>query len=213
MHVTFFPASIVGYVGYPAALLTRGLGSGLVARGHDVGSVEPRLNEAVTRTLRAVGAEAMRHFHAAFPAIHYRTFQARSGAPLLEWTSREVALIDVAVAVAGLDDELCRWLANISGVGLCRLYLTDEPERLTQVVADRLELAKFDRIIAPRPPAANLPWSRIPPALARADIDAGLSLPEVAGDIADPLVAAERFEAIVDEVRSSVHRDGLGVFG
>jgi hypothetical protein len=197
MKVTFFVESVVGYVENPAAIYTRGLAHGLSLRGNEVRIVEERQNAAVARTLRAVGAEASRHFHERFTMFQHHTFEPRSGAPLLEWVTRELSLIDVAVSVAGLGPELCRWLANVSREDLIRAYLTFEPERLTDDVVAALELQRFDLILAPRQPAANIAWRPIVVGVAgddrRPEIVQWLG-PMLGGDN-DPIYAAEVFEA------------------
>ena len=117
-------------------------------RGNEVRIVEERQNAAFARTLRAVGAVASRHFYDEFRTIQHHTYEPRSGASLLEWVTRELALIDVAVAVAGIESELCRWLANVSQEGLARAYLTFDPDSLTDDVVAALELERFDLILA-----------------------------------------------------------------
>jgi hypothetical protein len=110
LRVTLFPGSIVGYAVHPEALLTRGLAHGLAERGHDVRIVEERQNDLLKRTLLEVGAGPSRHFHDHFKKFQYHTYEPRTGAQLLEWVTRELALIDVGVAVDGVEQELCRWL-------------------------------------------------------------------------------------------------------
>ena len=197
MKATFFVESVVGYVENPTAIYARGLAHGLSLRGNEVRIVEERQNAAFARTLRVAGAEAARHFYDRFRMFQHHSYERRSGAPLLEWVTRELSLIDVGVAVAGLEPELCRWLANVSREGLVRVYLTFEPEQLTDDVVAALELERFDLILAPRQPAANLIWRPIVPRVAVHD-----QLPEIVqssglalGDDSDPIRAAEVFEA------------------
>lgn len=199
LKITFFTDSVVGYVNHPTAIYTRGLAHGLSLRGNDVRIVEPRQNEAMKRTLREVGSGASRDFHDNFRTFQHHTYEPRYGAPLLEWVTREIALIDVAVAVAGLDSELCRWLANLTRVGLVRGYLTFEPDLLTDEAVALLELDKLDQILAIGQPAASIGWQPIPRAVAAHDVSvreaAGIVLPD--DDAADPIRAAEAFEAAV----------------
>ena len=195
MKVTFFAPSVVGYVGYPDALYVRGLAQALGMRGHIVRVVEPRQNRAFARTLRDVGSVAARQFHTDFTGFQHHTFEPRTGGQLLEWVTRELALLDAAVVVAGLDDELCRWVANVSPPGLQRCYLTFQPDDLTAVVAERLELRLFDAVLASAQPAAELPWRMIFRTLAPADVAAGLTFRatdtwENEAQAADALLAA-----------------------
>jgi len=205
LNITFFTGSVVGYVDNPTAIYTRGLAHGLGLRGNEIRVVEERQNHAFARTLHAVGSDAARHFYDNFRMFQHHTYEPRNGAHLLEWVSREIALIDVAVAVAGLEPELCCWLANISRAGGTRAYLTFEPEALTDEAVTTLELEKFDLILAPTQPAATIAWQPI--AFAVADQDRSLDIPtapppDVPDDI-DPIRAAEQFETILASARST----------
>jgi hypothetical protein len=200
VKVTFFVGSVVGYHENPSAILTRGLAHGLALRGNDIRIVEERQNHAFARTLREYGAGAARHFYDNFDLIQHHTFEPRSGAPLLEWVSRETALIDVAVVVEGVGDELCRWLANVSRLDLARTYLTWDPAALTTERITQLEIERFDVLLAPSQPlAAPTPWGRIEPTVARADVDLGLGdlVPRELQPLSDPIDAAEVFERSV----------------
>lgn|GEM_PF-4755129 len=198
MKITFFVESVVGFVENPTAITTRGLAHGLSLRGNEVRVVEERQNTAVSRTLRVARSVASRHFYDTFRTIQHHTFEPRSGAALLEWLTRELALIDVAVAVAGVNDELCRWLANVSQPGLTRAYLTFDPESLTDEVVSSLELGLFDHVLAPSAPAADIAWRPIVPTVAADDrialVEEHVSLDDIT---ADPIEAAEVFEAAI----------------
>lgn len=206
MKFTFFTGTVVGYVENPTAIFTRGLAHGLSLRGNEVRVVEKRQNAAYARTLRAVGSGAARHVHDAFRTFQHHTYDARSGAQLLEWVTREMALIDVAVAVAGIEAELCRWLANVERSGLVRAYLTFEPETLTDDVAAALELEKFDVILATGQPAGDLAWQLIAPAVASQDdaLTEAASIQRSTADDADPIRAAEVFEAALTRMPSTL---------
>lgn len=200
MNVTFFPASALGYVDYPEGLFTRGLAAGLLARGHDARIVEERKNPVMTRTLKAEGASAARRLYNEFPELLVHGYEPRTGSRLMEWLSRELSMIDVAVAVDGLPEEVARWIANLSHPTLTRVYLTFKPDALDSELVTRLELDKYDRILATGEPATPLDWSPILPTLARQDHSAGLVShvpPDLVDRLADPLAAAEAFEQIV----------------
>lgn len=199
MKITFFVNSIVGYVANPAALYTRALAHGLALRGNEVRIVESRQNDQVTRTLREAGSRAARHVYDAFTSFQYTSFEPRSGARLLEWVTREVALIDVAVAVGGLDDELCRWLANITRENLTRTYLTWEPDRLSHERASFLEIDKFDLVLSPSSPLAELHWKSVERSVAQQDrgTATGGFADTLTTDVHDPLDAARSFEHVV----------------
>ena len=171
MRITFVAPTVVGYAADPNALFVRGLAQALGERGHIVRVVEPRQNHAFARTLRTVGAQASREFHEHFTAFQHHTFEAVSGSRLLEWVTREIALVDVVVTVAGLEDELVLWLANLTRARLRRAFLTYQPESLVNSMADRLQVARFDVVLAPFQPAANLAWQPIGATLAAIDAD------------------------------------------
>ena len=206
MKVTFFVGSVVGYVENPTAFYTRGLAHGLALRGNEIRIVEERQNLAAVRTLREVGAGASRHFYDAFQTIQHHTYEPRTGARLLEWVTREIALIEVAVAVDGVEPELCRWLANVSREGLTRASLTFQPESLTDDVAERLDLGKFDIVLAPSAIAAHLPWRRVPRTVAERDQGDDLQrwLPAGSAEHANSIEAAEAFEAAISTTRSAL---------
>ena len=169
MRITFFVNSIVGYVDNPSALYTRAFANSLATLGNDIRVVEERQNEMLTRTLRTTGSRASRHVYERFPLLQHSTYDPRTGAPLLEWLSREVSLIDIAIAVQGVNTELTRWIANISREGLTRAFLVWEPEALDESDIVALELEKFDIILAPTP-IARLPSLAVQPSLAEQDL-------------------------------------------
>lgn len=175
LKITFFVNSIIGYVNNPAALYTRALANSLTILGNDIRVVEPRQSEPLARTLRTVGAGASRHMYERFPLVQYSTYEPRSGAQLLEWMTREFALIDLAVVVQGADEELTRWAANITREGLSRAFLAWQPEGLTPTMVSDLEIAKFDFICGPAP-VADLPWVEVQPTLAEQDVDGAIDL-------------------------------------
>lgn len=175
MKITFIAPTVVGYIAYPDALYVRGLAQALGESGHIVRVVEPRQNHAFASTLRAVGSTAARQFHADFTGFQHHTFEPSTGGRLLEWVTRELALIDAAIVVDGLDDELTRWFANVTRPGLQRAYLALHPEKLSDALAVRLQLALFDLILAPQQPVADLTWRRMYRTVARADMSNGLA--------------------------------------
>lgn len=204
MKITLFPGSIVGYAAHPEALLTRGLAHGLAERGHDVRIVEERQNELLKRTLLEVGSEPSRHFHDHFKKFQYHTYEPRTGAQLLEWVTRELALIDVSVAVDGVEQELCRWLGNVNRAGLIRAFLTYDPDSLDSHRAAALDIDKYDIVIAPSRPAADLPWTELPLALApQDDLESIRSfVPEqLLAARRDPVEVAQLFEQVINVMR------------
>lgn len=198
MRITFFPASAIGYLEYPEALFTRGLAQGLAAQGADIRIVEERKNPAVRRTLAEVGSDAFRRVHQKFPNVPVHGFEPRTGAKLMEWLSRELSLIDVAVAVNGLPDELCRWIANLDHESLTRVYMTFRPEELTSDRAEQLELERFDMIACVTAPEADVRWQLIAPTLAPAD---GELINDVPDDLRErlvsPAVGADQFRQLL----------------
>lgn len=127
--------------------------------------------------------------------LQYSTYEPRTGASLLEWLTREVSLIDTAVAVQGVDGELARWIANITRAGLTRAFLIWDPVAITAERMAELELDKYDVILSPAP-LAGLAWLPIRPSLAEQDlgenVDRALAGP-LHSDLADPIDAAGDF--------------------
>ena len=173
MKLTFFAGSVIGYVGHPEALFTRSLATALATRGDDVRVAEARKNEHYVRTLETDRAPAARAMFESFPQVQHHTFDMRRGPRLFEWLAREIALLDVAVAVDGVDDELVRWLANLNQPGLIRIFQTYRPATLDAIRADRLELGLFNAVAAPAALANGRSWSLVRPSVARSDRDAG----------------------------------------
>lgn len=174
MKWTFFTASVTGYVSHPEALFTRALGSALAKRGEMVRLIEPRQNEHYVSTLEQERAPAARVMFDAFPEVQHHTFEMRRGPRLFEWLAREIALIDVAVAVDGIDAELVRWLANLNQPNLLRLFQTYRPDALTHAQREKLELDQFNGCLASgAPDDATLPWQLVRPSIAEPDLAAG----------------------------------------
>lgn len=204
MRITFFPASAIGHVNYPEAILVRGLASGLHARGHDIRIVEERRNPVLTQTLQKEGATISRHVYEAHPELVIHSYTGRTGARLLEWVSRELSLVDVGVAVHGLPDEVARWIANLTHPTLIRTYLTYSPIDLTNDLIQSLEIDRLDNVFAPGQPAAAVDWESVPPSISDADRAAGL-LDEIPANLrdalVDPDVAARAFEAALSRTK------------
>ncbi|MEX1158100.1 MAG: hypothetical protein WEC79_04140 [Thermomicrobiales bacterium] len=86
-----------------------------------------------------------------------------------------------------------------------RAYLTFDPASLTGDVVARLELEKYDLVLAPSPPAARIAWQPFAPAIADQDRMQAITaqLDQSIVDAADPILAAEAFEAILNRARSA----------
>lgn len=195
-RITFFCGSVIGYRGDPAALPTRALADALGRRGHIVRLTEERMNAAFTQTLREVGGDAVRTIHDTFPHMQMHAWETRQGAQLLEWLTRELALVDVAVVVDGAGELLTEWVAMIERRGLVRVYLHWESEALSSERAAALHLDRFDLVLS----AAD---GALPYALAPQDIAAGITMPDVdAASLADAGGVAQAFERAIATHRS-----------
>lgn len=195
MRITFFAPTIVGYLGWPDALYLRGLAGGLADARHDVRVVEERRNPHLTTTLRQLGSAPERAFYDIFPHLQRNTFDPRRGAQLLEWFTREIALLDVAVVVDGIDEQLVQWLAEIHLDGLTRLFIrfgSTGARHAAEV------LSGFDAVLSPEQPLELDNWRRLPLTLAELDtpLVVGACRPTV-----DQRVAVEMFETTVSNVR------------
>ena len=118
-----------------------------------------------------------------------------------------MSLIDIAIAVQGVNTELTRWIANISREGLTRAFLVWEPEALDESDIVALELEKFDIILAPTP-IARLPSLAVQPSLAEQDLIDDIDL-ALAGPLSDNLADAtlRRQPSSAISPRASVERE------
>ncbi len=123
MRFTFFAPTVVGYLSWPPALHVRGLADALADEGHEVRVLEPRNNRLFTESLRGAGSEPARHFYLNFSRLQMHTYEPRFGTALLEWTARELALIDAAFVVSGVEPDVLRTIASTSRSGLVKVLL------------------------------------------------------------------------------------------
>lgn len=196
MRITFFAPTVIGYLAWPDALYARGLASALACAGHDVRVLEERRNRYFVETLRGAGAQPVRHFDAHFPHVQHHTYEPLHGARLLEWVAREVALLDVAVVVAGADDELTGWVANLTRAGLTRVFLAFDALRERP---HALNLSLFDGVLAPYPVDGAANWRFLPRTIAPAD---GTLAPGATGDIVSGSAAAAAFNDAIAAMRA-----------
>ena len=195
LRITFFCGSVIGYRGDPAALPTRALADALGRRGHIVRLTEERMNAAFTQTLREVGGNAVRTIHDTFPHMQIHAWEARQGARLLEWLTRELALVDVAVVVDGAGDLLTEWVAMIERRRLVRVYLHWGNQPISAERAAALHLDQFDLVLSAA--AGALPYS-----LAPQDLAAGIAMPGIdVGSLADSGAVAQAFERMIEAQR------------
>lgn len=109
-----FTKSVVSAVNNPEALLWRSLATRLRHAGHQAIFYEPRGNESVRLLLRRDGSQGLKDFRTRFPDVEYRTFESRRGADLVEWMTRMLATVDVAMIPANADSDLVRWLGQLT---------------------------------------------------------------------------------------------------
>jgi hypothetical protein len=196
LKVTIFAPTVIGYVAWPDALFVRGLAGALADRGHDVRVVEERRNRYFSETLRVAGSTPSREFFDSFPLVQHHTYEPRSGARLLEWVTREIALLDVAVAVAGIDEELQHLLGSLVHPGLSRVFVA-----FGDVPSDQAaHLAAYDGLLSPRATHDTARWFPLPATVATSD-QARLDGPSAAHD--DVAEAFERAIAALRDARSA----------
>lgn len=130
-----FTTSIISSVDNPEALLWRSLGGRLRRAGHQAVFFESRGNKAVRMLLQRDGSQALKEFRARFPDIEYRTYGPRHGANLVEWMTRILATVDVAVIQANVETELVRWLGELTRPHL-QTFLLDSGWRGTRSPAN-----------------------------------------------------------------------------
>ena len=169
-RVAIFSESAIGYVHNPEALYARAIAWGFHQQGRHVRMLEERRNAALRRTLESVGSAASRHAFEAFPGILIHSFEPRSGASLMEWVSRELSLVDLAIAIDGAGEELTRWIANLDHRTLTRIFVTYRPNELTGERAGQLELERFDAVFASSEPAAGIKWLAVGRSITEQDL-------------------------------------------
>lgn len=118
-----FSTSVVSAIDNPDAYLWRALGTRLRQMGHEAIFFEPRGNDAVRALLHRSGSAALTEFRVRHADIEYRTFEPRTGADLVEWMTRTLATVDVAVIQASAAAELVKWLAKLTRPHLRTFYV------------------------------------------------------------------------------------------
>ena len=124
-RVAIFSASVISPIDNPDAYVGRALGRALVASGHDVTLFEERANPALRALLRRAGAGGIADFRQRYPELTYRTIDTpRSVAALVEWLTRTLATIDIAVVQRDTPAQLAAWVGRLTR-GHLQTYLLD----------------------------------------------------------------------------------------
>jgi hypothetical protein len=133
LRFVFFGHSIVSDWENPAALTSRALLRALNQFGHETRFLEERGNRATVELLRARGSAPLREFAREFPDVIYRTYELPKGLERTVWLARELADVDVAVALDDAPRELTDELARVPLPRLVRVLLVtgDEPPPFT----------------------------------------------------------------------------------
>lgn len=134
-----FTRSTVSSLDNPDAYLARALARQLRRLGHEAYFYEERGNPALLALLRSGGVRALDAFRAEHPEVAYRTYEPRSGADLVEWLTRTLATVDIALVLAGTPAPVARWVGRLTRAHL-RTYLIDtgwgtppSPEYLAEI--------------------------------------------------------------------------------
>ncbi len=109
-----FAASVISPVDNPDAYLWRALGARLKQLGQDATFFEPRGNAALRALLHRSGSAALKDFRLNHPDVEYRTLEPRTGADLVEWMTRTLATIDVALIQSNAPAPLIEWLGKLT---------------------------------------------------------------------------------------------------
>lgn len=76
----------------------------------------------------------------------------------MEWLARELSLVDLAIVVDGAPVDVVRWIANLDHQELSRVFLTYQPETLTDHRATELEISRYDAVYSTSTPQAAIDW-------------------------------------------------------
>jgi hypothetical protein len=136
-----FTASVVSAIDNPEAYLWRVLGSRLREIGHEAFFFEPRGNEPVRALLHRSGSRALKEFSFRHPDVEYRTLEPRKGADLVEWMTRTLATVDVAVIQSNVEPDLINWMGQLTRPHLQTFFLDSgwsDQQALSDALADQI---------------------------------------------------------------------------
>ncbi|MDW8059287.1 MAG: hypothetical protein RMK01_04375 [Thermomicrobium sp.] len=109
-----FLRSLVAVDEHPPAQVFRALGRLLAQQNQEAVFLEERGNPLTVAALRRRGAAALRELARDWPELRYHTVERRSGADLVEWLGRTLATADIALVELGVDQELARWVGELT---------------------------------------------------------------------------------------------------
>lgn len=142
-----FSRSIISAVGNPDAYLMRALGGFLANLGDEATFFEERANPALRAMLVEHGAAAMTAFRLRYPNLAYRTIDPRSGADLVEWLTRTLSTVDIAVVLHQAPAELTRWVGFLTRPHLVTAFV--DPgigEQIAEAALREREISAFTGI-------------------------------------------------------------------
>ena len=128
LRFVFFGHSIVSDWENPAALTMRALLRALNQLGYETRFLEERGNRATVELLRARGSAPLREFAREYPDLIYRTYELPKGLERTVWLARELADVDVAVALDNAPRELLEEIARVPLPRLVRVLLVSGEE-------------------------------------------------------------------------------------
>ncbi len=173
-------------------MVFRQLGRLLAQHNQEVLFLEERGNPLTVAALRRHGAAAFRQLAMDWPELRYHTVERRFGADLVEWLGRTLATADIALVELGTDEELTRWVGQLTRPHLHTV--------LVDLLPDAAELARLRQRIEPESftavvcHAANLHAYRGRTS-ARRIVTVEGSPPEIAARLAEGTIAAVLQEA------------------
>lgn len=195
-----FCGSVVSAVENPSAHLFRALGRALSQRGDEATFYEEQSNAAIRALLMREGARAFERFRSDFPEIVYRTADRRTGADLVEWLTRILATVDIAVVDVGAPPTLTAWVGRLTRPHLTT-FLVDPGWNAVLRPADieARDPATFSAIYAGQRDAAAH-WREVVPS-ARVHLFGPPPLPDPAEIPAlDSIAARERYQSAADDL-------------
>jgi hypothetical protein len=153
-----FVRSLVAAEEHPPTQVFRLLGRFLAQHNQEAVFLEERGNPLTVTALRCRGAGAYRELSADWPELRYHTVERRFGADLVEWLGRTLATADIALVELGIDEELTRWVGQLTRPHLHTILvdlIPDDP--LLEQLRSRIDPATFTAVICH---PANVPAYR-----------------------------------------------------
>ncbi len=143
-----FVRSLVAAEEHVPTQVFRLLGRFITQQNQEALFLEERGNPLTVAALRRRGAAALRELARAWPDLRYHTVERRFGADLVEWLGRTLATADIALVELGVDEELTRWVGQLTRPHLQTILVDLVPDDpLLDQLRSRIDPATFTAVI------------------------------------------------------------------